>query len=133
MSTTSDFNMLHLEAPRNLLLITDGTPAPEQAVEMTNPAVWVRTMIRQQRQAKNDLRQLSELCGSTIDRTDQRIQRIEEAYRILAEGTRYVYDRVNTKKEIAEAWVHSELANVANAYQTLTQNVWQAILEMNRR
>jgi len=57
------------------------------------------------------------------------MQRIEEAYQTLVEGTRYVYDQVNTNEEIAEAWVHSELANAANAYQTLTQNVWQAILK----
>jgi len=78
MSTRSDFNMLHLEAPRNLLHITDRTPTPEQALEMGNPAVWVRIMVQQQRQAENDLPQLSELCGSTLGRTDQRIQRIEE-------------------------------------------------------
>jgi len=57
------------------------------------------------------------------------MQRIEEAYRTLAEGTRYVYDRGNANKEIAEAWVHTELANAANAYQTLAHNIWQAILE----
>jgi len=47
----------------------------------------------------------------------------------LAEGTRYVYGWVNANEEIAEAWVRSELANAFNAYQTLTHNVWQAILE----
>jgi len=92
MSTASDFNMLCLEAPRDLLQITDGTPAPEQAIEVANPAVWIRTMVRQQKQAKNDLRQLIQLCGNTIDRNDQRMQQIEKAYQILAEGTRYVYD-----------------------------------------
>jgi len=121
--------MLRLEAPQDLLQITDGTPAPEQAIELANPAVWVRTIVRQQRQAENDLRQLTELCGNTIHKTDQRMQRIEEAYRILAKGTRYVYDRVNANEEIAEAWVRTELANAANAYQTLVNNVWQAILE----
>ena len=40
--------MLRLEAPWDLLQITDGTPAPEQAVKMANLAVWVRTMVRQQ-------------------------------------------------------------------------------------
>jgi len=57
------------------------------------------------------------------------MQRIEEAYHTLAEGTWYVYDWVNANEEIAESWVRSELAAVANAYQTLTQNVWQAIME----
>ena len=46
--TSSDFNMLRLEAHRNLLQITDGTPSPEQALEVANPAVWLRIMVRQQ-------------------------------------------------------------------------------------
>jgi len=121
--------MLRLEAPQDLLQITDGTPAPEQAIDVANPAVWVWTMARQQRQAENDLRQLTELCGNKIDQTNQRMQQIEEAYRTLAEGTRYVYDQVNANEEIAEAWVRNELANVANAYETLARNVSQAILE----
>jgi len=50
--------------------------------------------------------------------------RIEEAYKTLAEGTRYVYDRVHANEEIAKTWVRTELANAANAYQTLAQNVW---------
>ena len=121
--------MLCLEAPRDLLQITNGIPPLEQAIEVADPAVWVRTMARQQRHAENDLRQLTQQCGNTNDRTDQRMQPIEEAYQTLAEGTRYVYDRVNANEEIAEAWVHSELANAANAYQTLAYNVWQAILK----
>jgi len=121
--------MLQLEAPRDLLQNTDGTPAPKQAIELANPAVWVWTMAQQQRQAENNLRQITELYGNTIDKTDKRMPRIEEAYRILAEGTRYVYDRVHANEEIAEAWVRTELANAANAYQTLVYNVWQAILE----
>jgi len=129
MSTASDFNMVRLEAPRDLLQITDGTPAPKQAIELANPAAWVRATARQQTQAETDLRQLTELCGNTIDRTNQRMQRIEEAYRTLAEGTRYVYDRVNANEEIAETWVRTELAHAANAYQSLAHNVWQAILE----
>jgi len=55
--------------------------------------------------------------------------RIEEAYQTLAEGTKYVYDRVHANEEIAETWVRTELANATNTYQTLAQNVWQAILE----
>ena len=121
--------MLRLEAPRNLLQITDRTPVPEQAVEMANPAVWVRTMVRQQQQAKSDLRQLTELCGNTIDRNDQQMQGIEQAYQTLAEGNRYVYDRINTNEEITDAWVRTELAHAANAYQTLAEIVWQAIIE----
>ena len=121
--STSDFNMLCLEAPRDLLQITDGTTSQEQAVELANPAVWIRTLVRQQKQAEEDMRELVGLCGNTVDRTDQRIQRIEHAYHTLAQGTRYVYDRVNANQEIEEAWVHSELAAAANAYQTFTRNV----------
>jgi len=121
--------MLRLEAPRYLLQITDGTPAPDQALEVANLAIWLRSMMRQQRQAENDLRQPTQLYGNTIDRTDQRMLQIEEAYQTLLQGTRYIYDRVNANEEIAEAWVRSELANAANTYQTLTQNAWQAILE----
>jgi len=121
--------MLRHEAPRDLLQITDGTAPPEQALEIANPTVWVRTLARQQKQEERDLWQLTELCGNTIDRTDQWMVRIEEAYQTLAEGIRYVYDRVHANEEIAETWIRTELVNAANAYQTLAQNVWQAILE----
>jgi len=121
--------MLRLEAPPDLLQITNGTPNPEQAVEIANPAVWVRTLVNQQRQAENDLRRLTELCGDAYDRTDRRTREIEQAYQTLAEGTRYVYDRVNANEKIAEEWIRSKLSNAANAYQSLASNIWQAILE----
>ena len=129
MSTSSDFNMLRLEAPRELAQITDGTPQTENAVEIANPAVWVRTLARQQRQAEEDMQRLIEACGDTVDRTDQCIQRVERAYHDLTEGTRYVYDRMSANEEVAEAWIRSELATAANAYQTFAQNVWAAIIE----
>ena len=121
--------MLRLEAPRELAQITDGTPQTENAVEIANLAVWVRTLARQQRQAEEDMQRLIEACGDTVDRTDQRIQRVERAYHDLTEGTRYVYDRMNANEEVAEAWIRSELAVAANAYQTFAQNVWAAIIE----
>jgi len=123
--------MLWLEAPRELLQITDGTTPPthEQSIELANPAVWVRTLAKKQKQAEDDLRELVAICGNTVDHTDQRIHRIENAYQALTEGTRYVYDRLNANQGIEEAWVRSELAAAANAYQTFTRNVWQAIIE----
>jgi len=127
--TSSDFNMLRQEAPRDVFQITDGTTPTEQALELANLTVWLRTLARQQKQADRDLEQLTGLYGDTIDCTDQRIQRIEQAYQTMAEGTRYVYDQVSTNKKIAETWVHSELAVAANAYQALMQEVWQAIIE----
>jgi len=126
MTTSSDFNMLRLKAPQDLLQITDAKPASEQAVEMSNPAIWVWTMVRQQREAESDLRQLTELCSNTIDRTDQQMQRIEQAYYTLAEDTRYVCDQVNANEEIAEAWVRTELASAANVYETVTNLARQA-------
>jgi len=129
MSTSSDFNMLRLEAPRDLLQIEEGSAPTENAVEVVNPAVWVRTLARQQRQAEEDMQRLIEACGDTVDRTDRRIQRVEQAYHDLTEGTRYVYDRMNANEEVAEAWIRSELAVAANAYQTFAQNVWAAIIE----
>jgi len=121
--------MLRLQAPRDLLQITDGTPRPEQAVEIANPAVWVRTLVHQQQQAESDLKRLTEMCGNAYDRTDRRTREIEQAYQTLAEGTRYVYDRVNANEKIAEEWIRSELSKAANAYQSLARNVWQAIIE----
>jgi len=121
--------MLRLKAPRDLLQITDGTPRPEQAVEIANPAVWVRSLVNQQWQAENDLQRLTELCGDAYDRTDRRMREIEQAYQTLAEGTRYIYDRVNANQKIAEEWVCSELSKAANAYQSLARNIWQAIIK----
>jgi len=85
--TSSDVNMLRLEEPKDVLQITDGTHPTDQPVELANPATWLRGMVWHQKQAENDLKELTELCGNTIDRTDQRIQRIEQAYHTLGDGT----------------------------------------------
>jgi len=121
--------MLRLEAPRDLLQITDTASGPEPAVEIANPAVWLRTLVRQQWQAERDLQWLTELCGDAYDKMDRQTREIEQAYQTLAEGTRYVYDRANANEKIAEEWIRSELASAANTYQSLATNVWQAILE----
>ena len=129
MTTSSNFNMFQLEAPRDILQITDGTEADEEALEITNPAVCIRTLARQQKRAEEDLQQLLGLCGNAVDRTDQWLVRMEHAYHSLAEGTRYVYDRLNANEKIAEEWIRSELAMAANTYQMFARNVWQAIIE----
>jgi len=65
-----------------------------------------------------------------MNKNDQRMQQIEQAYQALAEGTRYMYDQVlNPNEAIAEEWIHSELSTMANTYQSLARNVWQAIIE----
>ena len=118
MSTTLDFNMLCLEVPRNMLHITEGTHPMEEGVEIAHPVTWIRAMVHQQEQAEQDLRQLTDRYGSTIDRINRRIHDIETAFYTLAEGTRYVYDRVQASENITKEWVRSELVVAANAYQT---------------
>jgi len=56
-------------------------------------------IVNQQRQAKQDLRQLMDVCGNTVDRTDRRIQMIEKVYYKLSQGTQYIYERMEAKKE----------------------------------
>jgi len=100
--STSDFNMLQLEALREFLQITAGTGPVEESLELENPASWVRALVQQQKQAEQDLQRLITACGNTINRSDRRIQKIEESYQTLADGARYVFDRVNPNERIAE-------------------------------
>jgi len=86
MSSTSDYNMFRLEAPRDLLQITNDEEAMEETQEITNPVGWMRAMANHQPQAEQDLRQLLDLGGNTMDRTDRRIRRIEAAYNRLVRG-----------------------------------------------
>jgi len=87
MSTSSDYNMLHLEAPRDLLQITNDEEVTEEVLEIANLVGWMRAMANHQQQAEQDLRQLLDLCGNTMDRSDRRIRRIEATYNRLAHGT----------------------------------------------
>jgi len=64
--------MLHLEAPRGLLQITNDEETTEEVLEITNPVGWMRAMANHQQQAAQDLRQLLYLCGNTMERTDRR-------------------------------------------------------------
>jgi len=74
MSTTSDFNMLRLKAPRDLLQIKNDEELQNEVMKVANPVDWMRAIVNQQRQAEQDLRQLMDVCGNTGDRTDRRIQ-----------------------------------------------------------
>jgi len=120
---STDFNMLRLEAPRDVLQITDGTAPVEEALEIPNPATWLCALVKQQKQAEKDLTQLVHLCDNTVDRTDLRIEQIEQPYHDLSEGTRYVYDRLRANETITGDWIQSELASAATAYQAFSQNV----------
>jgi len=87
---STDFNLLCLEAPHDVLQIMDGTAPEEEALEIPNPATWLRALVKQQKQAEKDLTQLVRLCNNTADQTDLRIEQIEQAYHDLSEDTRYV-------------------------------------------
>jgi len=126
---STDLNMLRLEAPRDVLQITDGTAPVEETLEISNPATWLHALVKQQKQAEGDLAQLVRLCSNTVDKTDQRIKQIEQAYNDLSEGTRYVYDRLRANETITGDWIRSALASAATAYQAFAQNVWGAIIE----
>jgi hypothetical protein len=90
MSST-DFNMLRLEAPRAIPQITNGEE-PTAHVEIASPASWVRCLVRHQAQAERDLRQLYEACGNQFNRSDARIRAIETAYNELLGGAQYLYE-----------------------------------------
>jgi len=92
MSTTSDYNMLRLEASHGLLQITNNKEPREEALDIANPFAWMRAMANHQQQAEHDLRQLMDICGNTLDRTDRRVRRIEAAYNRRAQGAQYVYE-----------------------------------------
>jgi len=120
MSTTSDYYMLRLEAPRGLLQITNDEETMEEALEIVNPVRWMRAMANHQQQAEQDLRQLLDLYGNTMDRTDRHMRRIEAAYNQLAHGAQYVYEQMEAKEQILGDWVRNELMVAANAYQAFT-------------
>jgi hypothetical protein len=118
MSTSSDFNMLHPEAPRDIPMITSGSESTEETVEIAKPASWIRSLPYQQEQAAQDLRQLYKVCGNKFDQNEQRYRNIEKAYTALYNGCRYVYTQAQANCKIPEDWIRSELAVAANAYQT---------------
>jgi len=121
--------MLRLEAPITRLQIADGTSTPQQQIEITSPTSWVRTIVHQHEQAQVDIRQLYELCGDHVDRTDRRIQAVERAYDTLYRGTLYIYERGAANEIASHQWLQTVLTNAANAYQTFSREVWQAIIE----
>jgi hypothetical protein len=125
MSST-DFNMLRLEAPRPILQFTDGTDSTAY-VEIASPATWVRCLVCHQVQAERHLRQLYEERGNHFDRSDQRIVAIERAYNEFLNGAQYVYEQTQSNARISEEWIRTELATTANAYHTFSQQVWEGI------
>ena len=92
----------------------------------------MRAMANHQPQAEQDLRQLMDVSGNTLDHTDRRIRRIEAAYNRLAQGAQYVYEQMEAKEQISGDWVRNELMVSANAYQEFTRQVWEAIIEHSK-
>jgi hypothetical protein len=96
--SSSDVDMLRLEAPVTRLQITNGTEPTSPAIELRQPASWVRTLVQQHQQARQDIQQLYELCGGQIDQSDRRIREIERAYDTLYRGTLYVYEQAQAQE-----------------------------------
>ena len=132
MSTSSEYNILRLEAPRGLLQITNDEETQEETLEIANPVRWMRAMANHQQQAEQDLRQLIDVCGNTLDHTDRRIRWIEAAYNRLAQGAQYVYEQMEAKEQISGDLVRNELMVSTNAYQAFTRQVWEAIIEYSK-
>jgi len=132
MSTSSDYNMLQLEAPRGLLQITNDEEPQEKTLKIANPVGWMWAMANHQQQAEQDLRQLIDICGNTLDHTDRRIRRIEAAYNRLAQGAQCVYEQMEAKEQISGDWVRNELMVSAHAYQAFTRQGWEGIIEHSK-
>lgn len=83
--------MLCLKAPHMLLQITnDGKPDAE-AMEIAKLEDWIWTIANYQHQAEQDLSQLMDVYGTTVDQTDRCIREIEGAYHKLWQRTQYIY------------------------------------------
>jgi len=132
MSTTSGYNMLCLEASCGLLQITNNKEPREEVQEIANPVRWMRAMANHQQHTEQDLRQLMDVCGNTLDRTDRHLRQIEAAYNRLVQGAQYVYEQMEAKEQISGDWVRNELTVSANAYQVFTRQVWEAIIEHSK-
>jgi len=126
MLVSTDFNVLRLEAPHNLLQITEGTRSTEH-VEIASLATWVRYLVRHQTQAERDLRQLYKACSNKFDQSNPQMAAIEQAYEELAKRARYLYEQTHNHIPVSEDWIRTELATTTNAYQTFSQKVWEGI------
>jgi hypothetical protein len=125
----TDVDMLRLEAPTPRLQIENGETTVSPTLEINRPASWVLALVHQHEQAQVDIQLLYDLCGGHIDHTDRRIRRIEQAYDTLYRGTLYVYQQTERQQNASNEWIQSELMRAANAYQTFSREVWQAIME----
>jgi len=59
--------MLQLEAPQDLLQITNNEEPQDEVMEIANPVDWMWAIVNQQHQTKQDLCQLIDVCGNTVD------------------------------------------------------------------
>ena len=81
---STDFNMLRLEAPRDVLQINDGTEQAEETLEVTNPATWLRALAKQQSKQNKTWRNWSTSAETqliTPTKESSRSSKLTETYR----------------------------------------------------
>ena len=126
-AVASNVDMLRLEYPASAVQVYTGDTPPQPSIDLKDPPAWLRLLVSQQRQAQWDLEQLHTVCGSTYDRSDRRIQRIEETYTQITGALEYVYGQAQANARASSDWMQTELMRTANAAQKFTNDVWTAI------
>jgi len=125
--TTSKVDMLRLEHPSSVVQVYTGDTPLQPSIDLKDPRAWLRLLVSQQRQAQLDLEQLHTVCGSAYDRSDKRIQRIEETYTQILGALEYVYGQAQANAWASSEWMQTELMRTANAAQKFTNDVGAAI------
>jgi len=128
----SSVDMLRLEYPPSVTEIYNGVTAPEPTLDIQEPPAWLHILVTQQQQAQWDLEQLYTLCGSTYDRANSRIRRIEQTYGQMRQAIEYVYARMKDNTHTSNEWIRTELMHVANASRQFSSNVWSEIFRRNQ-
>lgn len=67
------------------------------------------------------------MCGSAYDRSDKRIQCIEETYTQITGGIEYVYGQAQANARASSDWMQTELMRTTNAAQKFSDDIWAAI------
>jgi len=129
-AASSNVDMLRLEYPQTITEIVNYVPS-DDCIEIHEPPVWMRQMIHQYTQARKDHNRMYNACRQNIDRNDRRILKIEQNYKVLADGIRYVYDQAKSDATATHEWIQTELTATAQATQELAQQIWQVICSKN--
>jgi len=89
-------------------------------------------LVAQQQQAQWDLEQLYTLCGSTYDRADRRIRRIEQTYGQMRQAIEYVYARMKDDAHTSNEWMRTELMHAANTSRQFSSDVSSEIFRRDQ-